>query len=674
MAQTIAIVVVLVWSTYFHVFLNGLLDEAGEKYYGGSSFTDGAQDSFMDKRYTAKRAARKAGERFLSYFDMLDFDCLDNNLPPGKAWKTCPLEDDFPDDETKGCYIPDCPYLVEENYNLESSNGEEEAGFTLMQNYPHYEGSGFSALVGMHCILGTLLFCLAIPSVIQLWHRSKLLSKLVNVEETMEKFWGKNGNKFTLAHNHLLGVQVTIGLLAATMRFKQRGFDINAWFALKPGFTLPLYLQIMTMGVVVIDSLSQWIFLRIMGYDMTKSWFGVACVWVFSVNNVLTMYTQFYCIATYVQYVAPYWPSSTYGFVFMVQMPLFILYGMINIASWFSILYCQKSRSTEKKVVLWMEIQARHCAILLHISFTTFLANVGLRTFKPLALVGYVVGDIALLNFALWTKLVAYTKGWGAKKFLIIIPIIVGFSIGLFELLKLGALQKQCTDRYKENAESGLYNRDKLEDTATCMGRKFAEASKIDKYEKYFGSSKWTTDKNSDDSCCSWQDSITPNENGMTVYDKFQSKECFKDCSGRCWKKSFCESMVKSNNMFGASSGDEYTGAGDVPSEGTDDWSGGGFRRVLQGWGTSNPTRCFTLLEAWGRDFMCDGGQTFNNDKIEFSVNLNCTMFDFDGRYGWGWGLTNEDYEDMEEDNYEPPVVPSPCEMRNNVDFLEKKE
>jgi hypothetical protein len=53
---------------------------------------------------------------------------------------------------------------------------------------------------------------------------------------------------------------------------------------------------------------------------------------------------------------------------------------------------------------MFFDLTNRHSAVLCHVSFTTFIANVALRMLPSLAIVGYFIGDVALLYFVGFDK------------------------------------------------------------------------------------------------------------------------------------------------------------------------------------------------------------------------------------------------------------------------------
>ena len=59
----------------------------------------------------------------------------------------------------------------------------------------------------------------------------------------------------------------------------------------------------------------------------------------------------------------------------------------------------------------WQETLNRCSAILCHITFTTFLANLGLRFDKRIASFAYLIGELALVVFVFWLKYAKKAKG-----------------------------------------------------------------------------------------------------------------------------------------------------------------------------------------------------------------------------------------------------------------------
>ena len=215
---------------------------------------------------------------------------------------------------------------------------------------------------------------------------------------TMQLFarFGKWGPKLANIHHYLLAIQMTTGVIAAMPSWFKRGLTMYKWYAIGPGFSLPLYLQFMALGSLGFASLSQFIFLRFYGLNCPsyRKWqmTGLA------LSNGVTIVLCILCVTAYFLYVYPFDPQVAYLIVFVVQVPIIFVFAVKAQEYW-------NAPTMSERLYQWQEMMNRCCWISLFISISTFLANVALRIqFQIAAAIVYLICNIVLIYSSWWMQ------------------------------------------------------------------------------------------------------------------------------------------------------------------------------------------------------------------------------------------------------------------------------
>lgn len=281
---------------------------------------------------------------------------------------------------------------VREYQLFENNHGTLTPRFSLMQQFPHFEGFWWQIGVISHLIIGLFLFLL-FPFVFNdiLVHVG-LLNNMANSEQKLTKMFGKCGPKLSHLHHYLLGIQMTLGLVIASFRFHKRGFDVYKWYAFV-GFSLDLYLQFIGIAALGAVSVANAIVLSTYGLDFKgfRKWQKFVLRWI----NVISVIIQILCTITF--FVLSYPISKDIGFliVFCLQIPICIFFSIRNITFW-------AYDSIGDRLFLWQAALSRSAMCCAFISSTTFLANVLMRMgYMPGVGLSYLVGN-ALWLYGSW--------------------------------------------------------------------------------------------------------------------------------------------------------------------------------------------------------------------------------------------------------------------------------
>lgn len=291
------------------------------------------------------------------------------------------------------------PAKIGAQYNYESDFGKKTAKHTWLQNYPYFEGFQFTIAIRVHLITACILFALSPFVVREIWMRYRSQQALVtSVEEPLaHDVWLDNHAPWmSLTHHHLLMVQVTMGMICAGTRLVKRGFSVENWSAVQPGFTLALYLQFSALTVMVLDSIAQLLFLRIYALSVPSSreW----QIKVLDKMGDLTVALQIMCLLLYFVYDLPFGADIAYVFVFFIQTPLTVVFGIRNDEYW-------QALPLSERLINWQSQLNRHAAVLVYVTITTFLANIGLRLGMPvLTGVVYLVADVVIFYLVVKTE------------------------------------------------------------------------------------------------------------------------------------------------------------------------------------------------------------------------------------------------------------------------------
>lgn len=265
-----------------------------------------------------------------------------------------------------------------------------------IQNYPHFSGLGRQVVIGFHGSLGSIIFLLTPFAVNDAFVRTKLLRSMARSEEKLFARFGKWGPKLANIHHYLLAIQMTTGVIAAAPPWFKRGLTMYKWYAIGPGFSLPLYLQFMALGSLGFASLSQFIFLRFYGLNCPsrRRWqmSGLA------LSNGVTLVLCILCVIAYFLYVFPFDPQVAYLIVFCVQVPIIFVFAVKAQEYW-------NAPTLSERLYQWQEMMNRCCWISLFISISTFLANVALRIqFQLAAAIVYLICNVVLIYSSWWMQ------------------------------------------------------------------------------------------------------------------------------------------------------------------------------------------------------------------------------------------------------------------------------
>jgi hypothetical protein len=259
-------------------------------------------------------------------------------------------------------------------------------------------------------------------------YRSRMMAKIQSMtaaEAKKDSLFCGIGVRVSVLHHHLLAVQISIGLTAASVRFLKRGADVLKWVAVRPGFSLSLYLQFMCIAALCIDATVQYVYMSVHGFRkfpkisaqgnkkkkklLLPKWEPM----YFSISGGATVTIQVLCTYIYCVYVNPYDEQLAYLIVFCLQVPVFFFYALDNSYFWFeNHLGILNVLDLNKQLVAWLNILTRHCSIMPYLSITATLANVTLRLaradfkYSQGPAVVYAVSDVLLVVFVFYLEAV----------------------------------------------------------------------------------------------------------------------------------------------------------------------------------------------------------------------------------------------------------------------------
>ena len=323
------------------------------------------------------------------------------------------------------------PPSVSSQFEYESRGSDtNNPRYTLLQHYPYYDGLLFTVLTRAHLICVPPLFFSALFAVGEAIQRSRAMKGMQSMSRSDVKrmFAGSLcgfGRPAALLHNHLLAVQISLGLVSASVKFLNRGIDIPKWLAVRPGFSLCLYLQFMCIASVNMDATVQYVYMSVNGFRKFSKASKTESSYIssfklkkirweplyFRVSGVATLAIQVLCVYIYCFYVHPYCEEVAYLIVFCIQLPPFFFYGLSNSYFWFEDHVGSLGvLDLNKQLVTWQNILTRHTAIMPYLSISTTLANISLRAAnknfnlsRGPAIV-YLVCDVSLVIFIFYLE------------------------------------------------------------------------------------------------------------------------------------------------------------------------------------------------------------------------------------------------------------------------------